>query len=38
LTDLFDKIATEKEAEDPEGLLKYLQSVGHPVLEMDPLF
>ena len=38
LPDLFDKIATEDNAEDPEKLMEYLQQVGHPVFEMDPLF
>jgi len=38
LSDLFDKIATEEEAEDPEKLVEYLTKVGHPALEMDPLF
>ncbi len=38
LSDLFDKIATEENAEDPEKLMEYLQEVGHPVFEMDPLF
>ena len=36
--DLYDKIATEEDAEEPEKLLEYLQNVGHPALEMDPLF
>ncbi|MGD9200735.1 MAG: acetyl-CoA decarbonylase/synthase complex subunit alpha/beta [Chitinispirillia bacterium] len=36
--DLFDKIATEDNAEDPEKLMEYLQSVSHPVFEMDDLF
>jgi acetyl-CoA synthase len=36
--DLFDKIATEENADDPEKLLTYLQQVGHPVFEMDTLF
>ncbi len=38
ISDLFDKIATENEAEDPETLLEYLQKVEHPVLEMEPMF
>jgi acetyl-CoA synthase len=38
ISDLWDKIATEEEAEDPEKLLEHLQKVGHPALEMDPLF
>lgn len=38
IADLFDKIASEEDAEDPEKLMEYLQQVGHPVLEMDPLF
>jgi acetyl-CoA synthase len=36
--DLFDKIATEENAEDAEKLLDYLQQVGHPALTMDPMF
>ena len=36
--DLFDKIATEAEAEDPDILLEYLQKVEHPALEMEALF
>jgi acetyl-CoA synthase len=38
LPDLFDKIVTEEEAEDPEKLLEVLEQKGHPVLEMEPLF
>ena len=38
LPDLFDKIATEENADDPEKLMTYLQEIGHPVFEMDPLF
>ncbi len=38
IPDLFDKIATEEDAEEPEKLMEYLQKVGHPVLEMNPLF
>jgi acetyl-CoA synthase len=38
ISDLFDKIATEENAEDPEKLVEYLAKVGHPALEMDPLF
>jgi acetyl-CoA synthase len=37
ITDLFDKIATEQNAEDPEKLLEFLQKVGHPALEMEPI-
>ncbi len=36
--DLLDKIADESVAEDSEKLLEYLASVGHPALEMDPMF
>jgi acetyl-CoA synthase len=36
--DLFEKIATEETADNPEKLVEYLQQVGHPALEMDPLF
>jgi acetyl-CoA synthase len=35
--ELFDKIATEENAEDPEKLLEYLQSVDHPALTMPAL-
>ena len=35
--DLVDKIADETVAETSEQLLEYLQKVGHPALEMDPL-
>ena len=38
LEDMFDKIVTEEEADDPEKLVEKLQEVGHPALEMDPLF
>ncbi|MGQ9615699.1 MAG: acetyl-CoA decarbonylase/synthase complex subunit alpha/beta [Spirochaetota bacterium] len=38
IPELFDKIATEEDAEDPEKLVEFLQKVGHPVLEMEPLF
>jgi acetyl-CoA synthase len=37
-TDLWGKIATEENAEDPEKLVEYLQKVGHPALEMESLF
>jgi len=36
--ELFDLIATEDNADDPETLLEYLQKVGHPALEMEPMF
>jgi len=36
--DLFDKIATEDDAESPEELVEFLTQVGHPALSMDPLF
>ena len=38
ISDLFDKIATEDNAEEPEKLVEYLSEVGHPALTMDPLF
>jgi acetyl-CoA synthase len=34
---LLDKIADESICEDSEKLLEYLQKVGHPALEMDPM-
>ncbi|NIA20453.1 MAG: CO dehydrogenase/CO-methylating acetyl-CoA synthase complex subunit beta [Anaerolineaceae bacterium] len=36
--DLFDKIATEEDAESPEELVEFLTKVEHPALSMDPLF
>ena len=38
LSELFDKIATEEEAEDPETLVEYLTKVDHPALTMESLF
>jgi acetyl-CoA synthase len=38
IEELFDKIATEDNAEEPEKLVEYLSEVGHPALSMDPLF
>jgi acetyl-CoA synthase len=38
LTDLWDKIATEEDAEMPDQLVEYLSKVGHPALEMEALF
>jgi acetyl-CoA synthase len=38
LTDLWDKIATEEEAEMPDQLVEYLSKVSHPALEMESLF
>jgi len=35
--DLFDKIATEEDAESPEELTEFVTKVGHPALSMDPL-
>ncbi len=37
IPDLWDKIATEEDAEDSEQLVAFLQKVKHPALEMDPL-
>lgn len=36
--DLFDKIATEQDADTPENLVEYLEKVGHPALAMDAMF
>jgi len=36
--DLFDKIATEQDAEDPETLVEFLQKVEHPALTMAAMF
>jgi len=38
IPDLFDKIATEEDAEEPDQLVAYLEKVKHPALEMDPMF
>ncbi|MEN6343112.1 MAG: CO dehydrogenase/CO-methylating acetyl-CoA synthase complex subunit beta, partial [Methanospirillum sp.] len=38
LDDLFDRIATEKEATTIEELMAYLESVDHPALAMKELF
>jgi acetyl-CoA synthase len=38
MPDLFDKIATEEDAEDPAKLLEFLQKIKHPALEMEELF
>ena len=35
MADLWDKIATEENADEPEALVEYLTSVGHPALEME---
>jgi acetyl-CoA synthase len=37
IPDLVDKIADETVAETSEQLLEFLQKVGHPALEMEPL-
>jgi len=36
--DLWDKIATEDDAETPDKLVEYLQKVEHPALTMDSMF
>jgi len=36
--DLVDKIATEENGTEEEEILEYLTKVGHPALEMDPMF
>ncbi|MBI9105993.1 MAG: CO dehydrogenase/CO-methylating acetyl-CoA synthase complex subunit beta [Spirochaetales bacterium] len=38
LTDLFEKIATEEDAEEPDELVTFLEKVSHPALEMDEMF
>jgi acetyl-CoA synthase len=38
IPDLFEKIADETIAEDSEKLMEFLEGVGHPALEMDPMF
>ncbi|RJQ54621.1 MAG: CO dehydrogenase/CO-methylating acetyl-CoA synthase complex subunit beta [Nitrospiraceae bacterium] len=36
--DLLDKIADETVGEDSEKIMEFLAGVGHPALEMDPMF
>ncbi len=36
--DLVDKIATEENGSEEAEVFEYLQKVGHPALEMEPLF
>ena len=38
ISDLFDKIATEEDAEEPDKLVEYLTGAEHPALEMEALF
>jgi acetyl-CoA synthase len=38
LTDLFTKIATEEDAEEPDKLVTFLEKVSHPALKMDEMF
>ena len=38
LSDLFDKIATEEDCEEPDKLVEFLQAKGHPALEMESIF
>ena len=38
VADLFTKIATEEDAEEPDKLVTYLEKVSHPALEMEPMF
>jgi len=35
--DLYEKIATEENATTEEEVLEFMQKVGHPALEMDPM-
>jgi len=37
LADLFDKIATEEQAETPDKLVEFLTSVEHPALALAPM-
>jgi acetyl-CoA synthase len=36
--DLIGKIADETTCTDVDGLLPYMETVGHPALMMDPMF
>lgn len=35
--DLYDKIATEEDATTEEQVMEFMQKVGHPALEMEPM-
>jgi len=35
--DLYDKIATEENATTEEEVMEFMQKVGHPALEMEPM-
>jgi acetyl-CoA synthase len=35
--DLYDKIATEEDASTEEEVIEFMQKVGHPALEMEPM-
>lgn len=37
ILDLYDKIATEEDASDPEKLVEFLEKIKHPALEMEAL-
>ncbi len=37
IPDLYDKIATEEDATTEEEVMEFMQKVGHPALEMDPM-
>ena len=37
LDGFLDKIATEEDAETEEQVLEFMQKVGHPVIEMEPM-
>lgn len=37
-TDFYEKIATENNGTEEDEILTYLTEVGHPALEMDPMF
>ena len=34
---LFDKIATEENAETPDKLVEFLEGADHPALKMNPI-
>jgi len=36
--ELYDQIATEEDADDPEKLLEHATKIGHPALEMESIF
>ena len=37
IPDFYDKIATEEDATTEEEVIEFMNKVGHPALEMEPM-